>query len=88
MTTASLPQLAGGLFLSDGGLETTLVYLEGLALPHFAAFVLLKDEAGREHLRRYYRPYLELCAGHPRRRLCPGNAHLACQRGLGQLAGL
>jgi S-methylmethionine-dependent homocysteine/selenocysteine methylase len=39
MTTALLPQLAGGLFLSDGGLETTLVYLEGLELPHFAAFV-------------------------------------------------
>ena len=37
MTTASLPQLDGGLFLSDGGLETTLVYLEGVDLPHFAA---------------------------------------------------
>jgi len=41
------------------------VYLEGLELPHFAAFVLLKDEAGRERLRRYYRPYLKLCAGTP-----------------------
>ena len=65
MTTALLPQLAGGLFLSDGGLETTLVYLEGLELPHFAAFVLLNDDAGRERLRRYYHPYLELCAGTP-----------------------
>jgi len=65
MTTALLPQLAGSLFLSDGGLETTLVYLEGVELPHFAAFVLLNDEAGRERLRRYYRPYLELCAGTP-----------------------
>ncbi|MES1264918.1 MAG: homocysteine S-methyltransferase family protein, partial [Variovorax sp.] len=62
MTTALLPQLAGGLFLSDGGLETTLVYLEGVELPHFAAFVLLNNDAGRERLRRYYRPYLELCA--------------------------
>jgi S-methylmethionine-dependent homocysteine/selenocysteine methylase len=59
---ALLPQLAGGLFLSDGGLETTLVYLEGVELPHFAAFVLLDHETGRERLRRYYRPYLELCA--------------------------
>jgi S-methylmethionine-dependent homocysteine/selenocysteine methylase len=65
MTTALLPQLGGGLFLSDGGLETTLVYLEGLALPHFAAFVLLDDAAGRECLRRYYLPYLELCANTP-----------------------
>ncbi len=32
--------------------------------PHFAAFVLLKDDAGRERLRRYY-PYLELCAQTP-----------------------
>src|SRR5689334_11293079 len=62
VTTALLPQLAGGLFLSDGGLETTLVYLEGVELPHFAAFILLDDETGRERLRRYYRPYLELCA--------------------------
>ena len=65
MVDATLPQLSGGLFLSDGGLETTLVYLEGVDLPHFAAFVLLRDEAGRERLRRYYRPYLELCASTP-----------------------
>lgn len=62
MIDATLPQLAGGLFLSDGGLETTLVFLEGVDLPHFAAFVLLRDDAGRERLQRYYRPYLELCA--------------------------
>lgn len=61
----SLPQLDGGLFLSDGGLETTLVFLEGVALPHFAAFVLLQDHAGRERLRAYYRPYLELAATTP-----------------------
>lgn len=61
----SLPQLDGGLFLSDGGLETTLVFLEGVALPHFAAFVLLRDDAGRERLRAYYRPYLELAAATP-----------------------
>lgn len=65
MTTAILPQLAGGLFLSDGGLETTLVYLDGVALPCFAAFPLLKDEAGRERLRRYCHPYLQLCADTP-----------------------
>lgn len=65
MATPLLPQLAGGLFLSDGGLETTLVYLEGVELPHFAAFVLLNDDAGRQRLRRYYRPYLELCASTP-----------------------
>jgi homocysteine S-methyltransferase len=44
--------LAGGLFLSDGGLETTLVFLDQIELPHFAAFVLLGDEIGRERLKR------------------------------------
>lgn len=62
MATASLPQLAGGLFLSDGGLETTLIFLDGVELPQFAAFVLLRDAAGRAQLQRYFQPYLELCA--------------------------
>ena len=33
----ALPQLAGDLFLTDGGIETTLMFLEGLELPRFAA---------------------------------------------------
>lgn len=60
-----LPQLSGGTFLSDGGLETTLIFHEGVDLPHFAAFVLLDDELGRERLKSYYVPYLELCADLP-----------------------
>lgn len=54
-----LPQLDGGLFLTDGGLETTLIYHEGLDLPHFAAFDPLRTRAGRETLRAYYVPYIE-----------------------------
>ena len=54
---AKLPQLAGGLFLTDGGIETTLIFHDGLALPHFAAFHLLKDEAGTAALRRYFARY-------------------------------
>lgn len=50
-----LPQLAGGPVLTDGGLETTLVFHNGIDLPFFAAFDLLKDEAGTEMLRDYYR---------------------------------
>lgn len=57
--------MSGGLFLSDGGLETTLVFLEQIELPHFAAFVLLENSAGRERLRDYYLPYLELAADTP-----------------------
>ena len=36
-----LPQRRGGIFLTDGGMETTLIFHEGIELPHFAAFVLL-----------------------------------------------
>lgn len=54
-----LPQLENRLFLTDGGLETTLVFHKGLDLPCFAAFDLLKDEAGVETLRQYFEPYLE-----------------------------
>jgi S-methylmethionine-dependent homocysteine/selenocysteine methylase len=57
---SGLPQLEGELFLTDGGIETTLIFHHGLDLPAFAAFVLLRDEAGTDELRRYYAPYLEL----------------------------
>lgn len=65
MAPHPLPQMAGGLFLSDGGLETTLLFLDRIELPHFAAFVLLDNESGRERLKQYYVPYLELCAERP-----------------------
>jgi S-methylmethionine-dependent homocysteine/selenocysteine methylase len=56
-----LPQLSGDrLFVTDGGLETTLIFHQGIDLPYFAAFTLLEDEAGAEALRRYYEPYLAI----------------------------
>jgi homocysteine S-methyltransferase len=55
-----LPQLDGDLFLTDGGIETSLIFHQGLDLPEFAAFVLLDDDEGLEQLRRYYAPYLAL----------------------------
>ncbi len=56
----SLPQLNGDLFLTDGGIETTLIFHEGLDLPLFAAFDLLKTAEGVQALRDYYAPYLAL----------------------------
>lgn len=53
MMRKTLPQLGGGLFLTDGGIETSLIFNDGLALPDFAAFHLLKDEVGQAALRRY-----------------------------------
>jgi homocysteine S-methyltransferase len=60
-----LPQQEGGWFLTDGGIETTLIFDEGIALPEFAAFVLLDDPAGRDTLARYYRRYLDIAAAAP-----------------------
>lgn len=53
----NLPQLSGGLFLTDGGIETTLIFHDGFELPEFAAFVLLEQEKGLAALDRYYNKY-------------------------------
>ncbi|MEV0707830.1 homocysteine S-methyltransferase family protein [Nocardia aurea] len=54
------PLSAGRLLLTDGGLETTLVFHDGIDLPDFAAFPLLAAESGRDLLRGYYRRYAEI----------------------------
>ncbi|NJL43470.1 MAG: homocysteine S-methyltransferase family protein [Pseudanabaena sp. SU_2_4] len=55
-----LPQLSGDLFITDGGIETTLIFREGLELPDFAAFDLLKHDAGERALQKYFRTYATL----------------------------
>jgi homocysteine S-methyltransferase len=58
--TATLPLPdSGPVYLTDGGLETTLVFLDGLDLPEFASFPLLGSEDGRAHFDRYFTPYLD-----------------------------
>jgi len=56
----TLPQLSAPLTVTDGGLETALVYQQGIDLPDFAAFPLVDTEPGRAALAAYYEPYLEL----------------------------
>lgn len=56
----ALPQLEGGFYLTDGGIETTLIFHEGLDLPDFAAFHLLKTMNGEAALRKYFRTYAEI----------------------------
>jgi len=41
-------------------METDLIFHKGLELPDFASFVLPEDDRGREALRDYYRPYIEI----------------------------
>ena len=59
-----LPQLDDELFMTDGGMETTLIFHDGVDLPYFAAFDLLKDEAGIERLRAYYDRYAAIARQH------------------------
>lgn len=49
-----------GVVMTDGGLETSLLFHEGLQLPCFAAFPLLETETGRSALRRYFDRFLEI----------------------------
>jgi S-methylmethionine-dependent homocysteine/selenocysteine methylase len=51
---SNLPLLSDKLFLTDGGLETTLIFHEKIELPYFAAFDLLRTPEGVQALRRYY----------------------------------
>ena len=62
-----LPQLDRAVFLTDGGIETTLIFVDGIDLPSFAAFLLLDDADGRAALVRYFDSYAELARARRRR---------------------
>ena len=55
-----LPQLSDRLFLTDAGMETFLIFHEGLDLPYFASFDLMKNEDGIAQVRRYYERFIAL----------------------------
>jgi len=56
----NLPLLDGRRFLTDGGLETVLIFNEGFELPLFAAFTLLKDQKGVAAIKRYFAKFCEI----------------------------
>ena len=62
MRMTTLPQADGSVFLTDGGLETDLIFHHGVDLPEFASFVLHEDGAGETLLRNYYGDYLRIAA--------------------------
>jgi homocysteine S-methyltransferase len=57
---SALPQLEDDFFMTDGGIETTLIFLEGHEIPEFAAFHLLKTPEGENALRKYFQTYAAL----------------------------
>ena len=60
----ALPQLSGGFFVTDGGIETTLIFHQGLELPDFAAFDLFRRPGVEAALRGYFRAYARIAAHH------------------------
>jgi homocysteine S-methyltransferase len=55
-----LPQLDDGLFLTDAGLETDLIFNKGIEIREFAAHTLLTEPGGRAALADYFRGFLTL----------------------------
>ena len=55
-----LPQLSEKLFLTDAGMETYLIFHEGVDLPYFASFDLMKNDEGIAQVRRYYARYVAM----------------------------
>ena len=60
----NLPQAGKTLMLTDSGLETTLIFHDGLDLPAFAAYPLMETPEGRDTLMRYYRRHISIAADH------------------------
>ncbi len=57
-----LPQLSGKPFLTDGGIETVLVFQQGIELPCFAAFDVLKNQNHCAWLRQYFLDFVDLAS--------------------------
>lgn len=61
---SNLPQLSGDVFLTDGGIETAMVFHEGLDLPYFAAFHLLDNPEGEAAFQKYFHNHCKIAQAH------------------------
>lgn len=61
-TSALLSRMGERLHLTDGGMETAMIFHEGLELPQFASFTLLARPEGRAAMRRYFNGFLDQAA--------------------------
>ena len=52
------------IFLTDGGLETDLLFNKKIDLPHFAAFPLVENPKYKTVLDNYYKEYLDMAKKH------------------------
>lgn len=60
LSIPQLPQQRGQMFVTDGGIETHLIFNGGHDFPHFTVFELNDSAAGLQVMRDYYAPYLEI----------------------------
>src|SRR5664279_1946059 len=58
----ALPQLGREVYLTDPGLETELIYNQGVDLQQFAAFPLLDEAEGMRRLRSYFADHAAIAA--------------------------
>ena len=56
----NLPQLADKLFITDGGLETVLVFQEQIEIAEFASIDLLRRAGGAAIINDYMKPYVKI----------------------------
>lgn len=70
-SSALLPHQTDCLFLTDGGIETWLMYKRGFELPHFSIYQFLDDAAGSAALRQYYLDFAAIAREH-------GTAYIFC----------
>ena len=54
---SNLPQLSGKVCITDGGMETDLIFNKNITLPEFASYDLLRTQEGYETLYEYFHWY-------------------------------
>lgn len=57
---SALPQLDGSLYLTDAGLETDLIFNDGIELHSFASHTILNDPQAMDEVRGYFEGFLTL----------------------------
>ena len=58
------PQLDGGFYVASTGMETDLIFNQGVDLPGFASYPLLESKAGRAQLNGFYRDLIAVGKEH------------------------
>lgn len=54
-----LPHQIGGMFLTDAGFETSMLFHRGFDMPHFAFFPMLRTTEGRAAMKEYFAPFIK-----------------------------